>query len=73
MENLGPHQNIIIRRYKKGKHAHHGGAWKVAMADFALAIMALFLVLWIINSSNEEQRAAISGYFQDPKASEEGA
>ena len=56
MENLGPHQNIIIRRYKKGKHAHHGGAWKVAMADFALAIMALFLVLWIINSSNEEQR-----------------
>ncbi|MAD47504.1 MAG: motility protein MotB [Oceanospirillaceae bacterium] len=72
MENLGPHQNIIIRRYKKGKHAHHGGAWKVAMADFALAMMALFLVLWIINSSSEQQRAAISGYFQDPKAYEEG-
>jgi len=73
MENLGPHQNIIIRRYKKGKHEAHGGAWKVAMADFALAMMALFLVLWIINSSNEQQRAAISGYFQDPKAYEEGS
>ncbi|TNC92284.1 MAG: motility protein MotB [Thalassolituus sp.] len=72
MEKLSPHQNIIVRRYKKGKHEDHGGAWKVAMADFALAMMALFLVLWVINSSNEQQRAAISGYFQDPKAFEEG-
>ena len=69
MENLGPHQNIIIRRKKKGRHEDHGGAWKVAMADFALAMMALFLVLWVINSSNEQERAAISGYFQKPKAS----
>lgn len=73
MENLGQKQNIIVRRIKKGKHGHHGGAWKVAMADFALAMMALFLVLWIISSSTEEQRAAISGYFQDPKAFSEGA
>lgn len=73
MENLGPHQNIVVRRYKKGRHDEHGGAWKVAMADFALAMMALFLVLWVINSSNEQQRAAISGYFQDPKAYEDGA
>jgi len=72
MEKLSPHQNIIVRRYKKGKHEDHGGAWKVAMADFALAMMALFLVLWVINSSNEQERAAISGYFQDPKAFEEG-
>lgn len=72
MENLGQHQNIIVRRIKKGKHGHHGGAWKVAMADFALAMMALFLVLWIINNSNDEQRASISGYFQDPLAYEEG-
>jgi len=72
MEKLSPHQNIIVRRYKKVKHDEHGGAWKVAMADFALAMMALFLVLWVINSSNEQQRAAISGYFQDPKAFEEG-
>lgn len=72
MENLGQKQNIIIRRVKKSKHGSHGGAWKVAMADFALAMMALFLVLWIINSSSQEQRAAISGYFQDPKAFSEG-
>ena len=72
MEKLSPHQNIVVRRYKKGKHEEHGGAWKVAMADFALAMMALFLVLWVINSSNEQEREAISGYFQDPKAFEEG-
>lgn len=72
MENLGQHQNIVVRRVKKGKHEDHGGAWKVAMADFALAMMALFLVLWVINSSNEQEKAAISGYFQDPKAFEEG-
>lgn len=72
MENLGQLQPIIIRRPKKGRHEEHGGAWKVAMADFALAMMALFLVLWVINSSNEEEREAISGYFQDPLAYEEG-
>ncbi|MEN9465432.1 MAG: hypothetical protein RL217_1613 [Pseudomonadota bacterium] len=72
MENLGQKQNIIVRRIKKGKHGHHGGAWKVAMADFALAMMALFLVLWIINSTSEPQRKAISGYFQDPKAFTDG-
>lgn len=71
MENLGQ-PNIIVRRYKKGKHGHHGGAWKVAMADFALAMMALFLVLWIISSTDEEQRASISGYFQDPRGFEQG-
>ena len=44
MENLGQ-QNIIIRRIKKNRHEDHGGAWKVAMADFAIAMMALFLSL----------------------------
>lgn len=72
MEKLSPHQHIVVRRYKKAKHEEHGGAWKVAMADFALAMMALFLVLWVVNSSNEEEREAISGYFQDPQAFEEG-
>ena len=68
--NVAP---IIIKKKKGGKGGgHHGGAWKVAMADFALAMMALFLVLWVINSSNEQEREAISGYFQDPKAFEEG-
>ncbi len=63
---------IIVRRVKKGGGGHHGGAWKVALADFAMAMMALFILLWIINSSNEQLKEAISGYFQDPKAWEEG-
>lgn len=65
-------QNIIIRRIKKGHHGHHGGAWKVALADFAMAMMALFLILWLINSSNEEEIAAVAGYFNDPAAYEDG-
>jgi len=71
MENLGQN-NIIIRRIKKGRHEEHGGAWKVAMADFAIAMMALFIVLWLTNSSNEQEREAIAGYFQDPQAYEDG-
>jgi chemotaxis protein MotB len=59
-------QPIIIVR-KKGAHAsHHGGAWKVAYADFVTAMMALFIVLWLMNSS-EKIRKAVAGYFNDPK------
>jgi len=65
-------QNIIIKRVKKAGHGHHGGAWKVALADFAMAMMALFLILWLINSSNEEEIAAVAGYFNDPAAYEDG-
>lgn len=58
---------VIIR--KKGGHAgHHGGAWKVAYADFVTAMMALFIVLWLLNS-NDKIRKAISAYFQDPSGS----
>lgn len=57
---------VYIRRVKKNRYFHHGGAWKVAMADFALAMMALFLVLWIVNSSNKAEREAISEYFNNP-------
>src|SRR5580704_10579323 len=56
---------IIIVRKKGGHAAHHGGAWKVAYADFVTAMMALFIVLWLMNSS-EQVRKAISAYFQDP-------
>jgi chemotaxis protein MotB len=57
-------QPIIIKR--KGGHAgHHGGAWKVAYADFVTAMMALFIVLWLMNTSKPVQEA-ISGYFKDP-------
>jgi chemotaxis protein MotB len=55
---------IIIK--KKGGHAgHHGGAWKVAYADFVTAMMALFIVLWLLNSSKQVQEA-VGGYFKDP-------
>ena len=56
---------IIIK--KKGGHGgHHGGAWKVAYADFVTAMMALFIVLWLMSSSTKQEQAAISGYFKDP-------
>jgi chemotaxis protein MotB len=55
---------IIIK--KKGGHAgHHGGAWKVAYADFVTAMMALFIVLWLLNTSKAVQEA-VGGYFKDP-------
>ena len=55
---------IIVRR-KRGGHAHHGGAWKVAFADFMTAMFALFLVLWLVNQSTDI-KSSIAGYFQDP-------
>ncbi len=56
---------IIIRRKKGGHGGHHGGAWKVAYADFVTAMMALFIVLWLL-SSDEKVKKAVGGYFQDP-------
>ena len=56
---------IIIIRKKVAAHGHHGGAWKVAYADFVTAMMALFIVLWLMNSS-EHVRKAVAGYFNDP-------
>lgn len=57
-------QPIIIKKIKKGG-GHHGGAWKVAYADFVTAMMAFFLLLWLLNVTTDEQRNAISNYF-DP-------
>src|SRR5262245_23500887 len=58
---------IIVK--KKARHAgHHGGAWKVAYADFVTAMMALFIVLWLLSSS-EQVKKAVGGYFQDPTGS----
>ncbi len=55
----------IIKKKKGGHGGHHGGAWKVAYADFVTAMMALFIVLWLL-SSTAEVKKAIGGYFQDP-------
>ena len=56
---------IIIVKKKGGHGGHHGGAWKVAYADFVTAMMSLFIVLWLLNTS-KPIREAISGYFKDP-------
>lgn len=54
---------IIIRKAKGHAHAHHGGAWKIAYADFVTAMMAFFMLLWILGATNEQQRKGIADYF----------
>lgn len=66
-------QPIIVKRVKKAGAGHHGGAWKIAFADFATAMMAFFLVMWLMTSATPEQKLAISGYFQDPIGFSESA
>jgi chemotaxis protein MotB len=62
-------QQIIIKRVKKVAGGHHGGAWKVAYADFVTAMMAFFLLLWLLNAVTEEQLTGISNYFAPTMAS----
>jgi chemotaxis protein MotB len=57
---------VIVVKKKMGHGGHHGGAWKVAYADFVTAMMSLFIVLWLMNSS-EKIKKAVAGYFNDPK------
>jgi chemotaxis protein MotB len=60
-------QPIIIKKIKKkGGHGHHGGAWKIAYADFVTAMMAFFLLMWLLGSTDEVTKKGISEYFQDP-------
>lgn len=70
MENNQP---IIVKRVKKVAAGHHGGAWKIAFADFATAMMAFFLVLWLMSAATPEQKKLISGYFKDPIGFSESA
>lgn len=60
-----PPKTIILVKKAKGHAGHHGGAWKVAYADFVTALMALFIVLWLMNT-NASVRKAVAGYFNDP-------
>ena len=62
MEKARP---IIILKKRGGHGGHHGGAWKVAYADFVTAMMALFIVLWLLNT-NKKIQEAVGGYFRDP-------
>jgi len=60
----GHNQPIIVKKIKKGGHGgHHGGAWKVAYADFVTAMMAFFLLLWLLSTTSVEQRSGIADYF----------
>jgi chemotaxis protein MotB len=73
----GKNEIIIVKRSADGHDGHHGGAWKIAYADFMTAMMAFFLVMWLINAANEETKAAIAAYFNpvqltDQKPSEKG-
>lgn len=63
--NKNREQPVIIVIKKGGHGGHHGGAWKVAFADFMTAMFAMFLVLWLVNQSSDV-KSAIAGYFQDP-------
>jgi chemotaxis protein MotB len=56
---------IIVKKRGHGNHGHHGGAWKVAYADFVTAMMAFFLVMWLVGQS-PQVKAAVAGYFRDP-------
>ena len=60
------HTTIIIRRKKGGGDGHHGGAWKVAYADFVTAMMAFFMVMWLVGALTTKQREAVSDYFKNP-------
>jgi chemotaxis protein MotB len=59
-------QPIIIKRVKKGGHGHHGGAWKIAYADFVTAMMAFFLLMWLLGSTSEGDKKGIADYFASP-------
>src|SRR5689334_9406856 len=62
-DEVKPLAPIIIKKIKKGGHGHHGGAWKVAYADFVTAMMAFFLLLWLLQSTPVEQLAGLADYF----------
>jgi chemotaxis protein MotB len=59
-------QPIIVKRVKKGGHGHHGGAWKIAYADFVTAMMAFFLLMWLLGSTTEGDKKGIADYFSAP-------
>ncbi len=63
-------QPIIVKKVSHGGHGHHGGAWKVAFADFAVAMMAFFMLMWLTAGTSDEEKAAISEYFNNPSLSE---
>ena len=71
-QNQGKHEIIIVKRHGGGEHeGGHGGAWKIAYADFMTAMMAFFLVMWLVNAANEETKASVASYFNPIKLADE--
>ncbi|MBB3455702.1 chemotaxis protein MotB [Rhizobium sp. BK313] len=71
-QNQGKHEIIIVKRHSGGDHeGGHGGAWKIAYADFMTAMMAFFLVMWLVNAANEETKASVASYFNPIKLADE--
>jgi chemotaxis protein MotB len=66
----GHHELIIVRRHEEDEHEHHSSAWKVAHADFMTAMMAFFLIMWLINVTDDQMRKGISQYFNPIHLSE---
>lgn len=66
MDDEGKKKLIVIKRIKKGGHAHHGGAWKIAYADFVTAMMAFFLLMWLLGSTTKGELQGIADYFNTP-------
>ncbi len=64
-----PPRPIIVKKVKKAAHAHHGGAWKIAYADFVTAMMAFFLLMWLISMTTQEQKIGLAEYFAPAAAS----
>lgn len=74
-EGGGGHHEIVIVKHGHGDHddGHHGGAWKIAFADFMTAMMCFFLVMWLINASNDKTKAAVASYFNPVKLMDRNA
>jgi chemotaxis protein MotB len=67
----GKNEIIIVKRHKGGHDGAHGGAWKIAYADFMTAMMAFFLVMWLVNAANEETKASVASYFNPIKLTDD--
>lgn len=63
---MSENQTIVIKKIKKTAHGHHGGAWKLAYADFVTAMMAFFLLMWLLGTTEPSMRQGIADYFTDP-------
>lgn len=70
-ENQTKNEVIIIKRHAGGEGEHHGSAWKIAYADFMTAMMAFFLVMWLVNAANEETKASVASYFNPIKLTDD--